>query len=82
MRGCREPFVSGACQSNAGLPGRTVNLRDERGAVVATAITGDDGSFRLQAPSGSYQLEDAISGARQGVVVSPRLTPVVRLTVR
>lgn len=53
-------------EGELGLPGVKVDLRDTGGSVVKSAITGDDGSFRVrEVEGGPYRLELAAANFRE-----------------
>ncbi len=50
-------------QSDAGLPGVTVEAKNQETGFVATAVTGDDGSYRIiNLPTGKYTVTASLSG--------------------
>jgi hypothetical protein len=73
--------LNGKATSNTGrpLPGITVQLRNQTGAVVGSAVTGSDGSFSLAGlNAGAYTLEciakNVVIGTAKATVAPPAST--------
>jgi hypothetical protein len=50
------------------VAGAAIELRTADGSVAATAVTNADGTFRLEAPAGSYEL---VAGEVAGLMGTP-----------
>jgi hypothetical protein len=77
---CGSSASGAACQSQAGVAGDTVQALSGN-AVVASAQSGDDGSYHLIVPAGLYGLRETKTGQTTRVQVDAGRTVVANFTV-
>jgi hypothetical protein len=75
---CSNGQPSG-CRSQAGVGGETLQVK-QGSAVVASAVTAADGTYRVEVPAGTYDVELARTGQSRRVAVNAGQTVVVDFT--
>lgn len=78
----QDPRAGGASASpTVPVPGDPIEIRNAAGALVATAVSGKDGSFQVSVDAGTYTLVESICAVKQQVEVRAQSTTEVKLTV-
>jgi hypothetical protein len=77
------PGAGGAargCQSPAGVPDVTVEVREPAGSLVATVVTDAGGRVAVTVPAGTYDVIVQGTTSRQRVTVSPGGVAIVSVS--
>lgn len=77
----RDPRSGGGSATPVPVNGDSIEIRDGSGTVVATAVTGQDGAFRMTLAPGDYRVVEGICAAGEQVRITSDTTTRVVLTL-
>jgi hypothetical protein len=72
---------SGKVGTTVPVSGDPVHAKDSNGNVVASAVSGPDGHFKLTLPPGSYEIGEDTCGVSQKIEIQGGATTSVRLSL-